>query len=171
MRKAAAAAAETGAALARRTADAVATATPPLLSSPDIVRQGPLRRWVNAGGGGWAAAHAVLTAAGWLYLLPPRGGESGADNDTAAADAAAAANTTPKPPRRPADAFNLCRCDLEAGDAVTLVLSEAGTATLLPGLARGRSVRVRAASVDDGCEWGAALRDAVAAARRRVRRR
>jgi hypothetical protein len=137
----------------------VAAATPPLLASPDIVRQGPLRRWVaggSAGGGRWADAHAVLTAAGFLYLLPPQ---------TSDAAAAAAAAT----PRRPADALALARCDLEAGDAATLVLAEAGP-SLLPGLARGRTLRLRAACVEDGCEWGAALREAVGAARRRVRR-
>jgi hypothetical protein len=102
----------------------------------------------------------VLTQAGFLYLLPPTmaakedGGEGGAP--------------TPPPshlPSRPADAICLARCDLDSGDAGTLTLVEAGP-SLLPGLARGRAVRLRAATVDDGCEWAAALKDAVRRATR-----
>ena len=160
-----------------------------LLSSSEIIRQGPLSRFVGSSGR-WLDVHAVLTRAGYLHLLPPSAVEAAADATRAAAAAEAEPEPEPEatnakgkssPPRPssrllpsasllPADTLALARCDLEAADATTLQLVEAHSGASLGGGGGGgmlslvfgaRPGRCVVLRGDAACEWAIVIRESI----------
>ncbi|BDA42712.1 hypothetical protein COCOBI_03-6050 [Coccomyxa sp. Obi] len=131
-----AAAAETGAALGARQAEALEAASQELLCSPEIIRQGEMARWVS-GSGKWTDCHFVLTRCGFLHWF----------------------NNSPPAPADivPADSLNLSRCQFETGEAPEFNLVE-----MAPGMfGRSRRLIFRASNVEECCEWAISLREAI----------
>eukprot|EP00884_Botryococcus_braunii_P012143 jgi/Botrbrau1/2092/Bobra.0047s0050.1 len=130
-------AAETGRALASRQAEALDTLRQDLLSSPEIVRQGEMARWVS-GSGKWMDCHFVLTRMGFLHWL-------NSPEDVL-----------------PTDGLNLARCHFEQGEAPVFNITESETTGFMSMFSRGRTNIFKAPSVEDCCEWAIALREAIA---------
>lgn len=107
-----------------------------LFSSPDIIRQGDLETW-DSDLARWVGGHFVLTQAGYLY------GFLGKDRCAPV----------------PSTSLSLARCSFEQGDAPVFSIMEGGA-----GWTRGwrRSVKLRAPSVEECCEWAIAVREEIA---------
>mmetsp|Transcript_19186 Transcript_19186/g.45774 ORF Transcript_19186/g.45774 Transcript_19186/m.45774 type:complete len:567 (-) Transcript_19186:252-1952(-) len=126
----------TGRELASRQAESLESLTSELFCSPEILRQGPMELW-NPSAAEWGEKHFVLTRSGFLHWFDSPEDVSGSD------------------------ALNLWRCSIEAGEPPIFSLHEGGHGVWFAGGSRPRVVALKAADVDDCCEWVIAIREEI----------
>ncbi|CAD7696125.1 unnamed protein product [Ostreobium quekettii] len=107
-----------------------------LFSSPDIIRQGDLEMQA-AGDSKWSKGHFVLTQSGFLYGFI---GE---------------ARSGPVP----TFSMALMRCSFEEGEAPVFSITDGGLGWMR---GRGRTIRLKAPSVNECCEWAIVMRETIA---------